>query len=81
MISYEIEQFSHFVRSTFGRKVSSIWIYFDNPHYLDDSDYKILTGLSKNRFEDLTYYGNFIRNIPSRSARTSIAIFLSTDCR
>ena len=50
MISYEIEQFSHFVRSTFGREVSPTWIYFDNPFHLDDSDYKILTGLSKDRF-------------------------------
>ena len=55
---------------------SSTRIDFDNPHSLDDSDYKILTGLSKDKFEDLTYYVKSIRNTPSRSARTSLAIFL-----
>ena len=38
----------------FWRKVSSTRVDFNNPHSLDDSDYKILTGLSKDRLDYLT---------------------------
>ena len=53
---------------------------FDNPVSLTDDECKILTGLTKVRFDDLAHYtlNSNIRNFSNRSTRAALAIVLCT---
>ena len=52
-------------------------IYFDSDTALSSSDYVILTGISKENFDELhTYIKEHIHNTPARSTKTSLGIFL-----
>lgn len=50
---------------------------FDSPQGLSDDEYKTLTGLAREEFDDLMTYIADINNSRSRSIRTCVAVFLT----